>query len=186
MSVSAKTTSVSKLLDAAILYRDFRAKRSRPLDPSDEAAVDSISAALHQTTGDQVTVDQAELTAIHSLSDAMQRAHPAPLRVAVQVHCITSFLAVAIPWLFENPALIIAAPLAVPYYCFTVPVFGGHPIYVWIATHLSIRYALLVVPSYFIVRDIRYREFTKWPYLTAAAILIAWPVYFYVVNRMAA
>lgn len=185
MIVSARKANVSTLLSGARSYRDFRARRSRPLEAADQAAINNISTAIQSSTDDFVNIDQSDLTAVHRLSDFMRKARATRFRVAIQVHFITSYLAVAALWLFPAPALVITAPLAIPYLCITAAFFSVHPIHLLFAMHLGIRYGILLVPSYYIARDLRYREFTKWPYLATAVIVIGWPLYFLIADLTA-
>jgi hypothetical protein len=179
VQVSATKAKVAVLFDNALLYQRFRETRHRPLDPDAQDSIRRVATALSSSTANNVDVDQHDLTAIHALSDSLQKAHPGRFRIVFQVHCIASFLSAAMPLVLLNPAILIAAPIIVPYCCIGAPLFHRHPFYLGLAMHFAIRYACFLVPSYFIARDLRFREFTKWAYIAVAAILAGHHLYFY-------
>ncbi len=147
---------------------------------------------MDSTAVNTVQVEQAYLAIIHSLSDAYERICCRRIRRFFQVHCLAAYLAVATPILFHDFVTLIAAPLVVPtYFFFLVPIealttratgnrlFGNDAIMLWIATHLMVRYAAFAGPSYFIARDLRYREFTLPAYIVTGILLPGWPLYHY-------
>jgi hypothetical protein len=188
--VSAQRSSVSALHKNATAFIAFRSGRNRPINKDRLAAFDRVAISLQSTASESIEIEQTDLTEVHSLSDAYARIACSRMRKVVQVHCIAAYLAAATPILLPDLVTFIAAPIVLPFYFFSfVPVdafvtwitggrlFGNDAVIFWIATHLSLRYTLFCGPSYFIARDMRYRELTLPAYVVSAILIIGWPLY---------
>ena len=190
MMVSAQRNSVSALHQNATAFVAFRSGRNRPINKDQRAAFDRVAVTLQSTTSESIDIDQADLAEVHCLSDAYARIACSRIRKLFQVHCLSAYLAAATPILLTDFVSIIAAPIVLPFYFFfLVPVgtfmtwiaggrlFGNDAVIFWIATHLALRYTLFCIPSYFIARDMRYRELTLPAYVVSAILIIGWPLY---------